>query len=229
MISSPEQRRNLVEHLIAYASLPYFEGSLPGNVFEQLFAFVREAKRLDTYDYIDVFDEKTKSGWQNKSTLAGTPLTWKRVKIADKASMMGFGDTQTLGDKIIDFCNENVKSSFDKYNLESVGYSRLILSGNSFSYFERILCTKDDPRVFRSSDFEWRWSTPKSSKKKEQLPALHGFHKLSGDRWFAWHGKGENQLHFNGEKHWIADADHTSFEIPSQKLTLNRLKELIVV
>lgn len=39
-----------------------------------------------------------------------------------------------------------------------------------------------------------------TNKKKEVLPALHGY--KDGVHWFSWYGQGENQLHFTGEKTW---------------------------
>ena len=73
---------------------------------------------------------------------------------------------------------------------------------NTAIYFERLICTKEKPVIFNRDDYIWRWSTPKKTTKKEQLPALHGIDKKTKRKAFAWHGRGENQLHFSGEKDW---------------------------
>lgn len=74
--------------------------------------------------------------------------------------------------------------------------------------------------AFSPSDFFWKWSIQKTTKKKEQLSALHGFKRDTGKKWWAWHGQGENQLHFSGESEWWPqlDKEHSvSFRFPNPK------------
>lgn len=205
---------------------------------EAVLAHVRGGKVLNTYDYIDVHHADNRVGWSVKSTKATTPLTWKRAKIANKAALIEASrrstkGVQALGDAIINFCNTHAQESIDVYNLDAIGYARLILfPDGKIHYFEKLLCTRKSPVIFKPSDFTWRWSVQKEGGKKEQLSALHGFHTPSGQRWWAWHGLGENQLHFTGERAWWpahSDPHAISFNFPSddKKISLERLTELL--
>jgi len=207
IFSDAKQLQQIAKILSAYMRLPFSGDSIPGALMEYVLAFVRGGEVLRTYDFVDVVDRKGKVGWQVKSTKDSTPVTWKRAKIPNAAKLIAGSrqspeGIQTLGDQIITFCNEHAKHSLDAYGLDEIGYSRLILTGKSVVYFERELCSRDNPRVFKAEDFAWRWSDPKVTKKKEQLSALHGKHTPTGKKWFAWHGLGENQLHFSGESEW---------------------------
>ena len=177
-------------------------------------------------------------GWQVKSTREDTTVTWKRAKIPDaealiQSSRNSAQGAQALGDAIINFCNAHARESIQRYRLEEVGYARLILHQDGrASYFERLLCTKEAPHIFQPSDFEWAWSKQKSVRRKEQLPALHGFHKATGERWWAWHGLGENQLHFTGERAWwdtMASPHAFSFQLPTQadRLSVQSFLEML--
>ena len=219
--STSEQVDFIKRALISYMRLPFFSGAIPGGVMESIFAFVREGKVLATYDFVDVIDGRV--GWQVKSTKAETPVTWKRAKIADAEELISQSfkskrGLQELGDAIIDFCNDHASASMDRYSLEQIRYARLVLHRREgrVDYFERLLCTKVDPRVFRKEEFSWGWSTPKRVQKKEQLRSLVGIKKQSGEKWFAWHGLGENQLHFSGERAWWPKEPERiySFELP---------------
>jgi hypothetical protein len=123
-----------------------------------------------------------------------------------------------LLNKSIDFCNEHAFESIVKYNLKEIYYSRLVVfESREVLYFERLLCKKDAPIIFNKNDFYWKWSIQKNAVRKEQLPALHGFYKPTNEKWFAWHGLGENQLHFSGEKNWWPpenDQSHIRFLFP---------------
>ena len=208
--------------------LPFFSGAIPGAVMESVFSFVREGKVLRTYDFVDVIDGQV--GWQVKSTRAETPVTWKRAKIANAEELISQsfeseGARQALGNAIIDFCNAHASASIDRYSLEQIGYARLVLHQKEgrVDYFERLLCTKQDPRVFRKEEFSWRWTTPKKTQKKEQLRSLIGTRKNGGEKWFAWHGLGENQLHFSGERAWWPQERERmySFELPREDARLS--------
>lgn len=236
--SSPQQLKRLAAILQACCRLPMSGDSIPGAMLETTFANVRNGRVLATYDYVDVIDEKSGIGWSLKSTKATTPMTWKRGKIPNKTKLMDLSHKsdvglQQLGNSLITFCNEHAKASLEKHKLSAIGYGRLIVHGNlTATYFERVLCTANKPEIFDQNEFEWKWSVEKVGTKKEQLSALHGIHKPSGKRWWAWHGKGENQLHFTGESHWwpAKSGQHAiTFALPSAeaKLTFDDLLELL--
>lgn len=208
IFSTPEQLARLADILSKYVRLPFSDDTIPGGVLEGCLAHVRNAQVLKTYDFVDVIDLQQHIGWQVKSTKATTPVTWKRAKIPNQEwliadSLKSSLGLQNLGDAIIEFCNAHARESIRHYDLDQIGYSRLIIfKDGSVVYFERLLCTRNSPNIFEPSDFEWRWSIQKQTQKKEQLSALHGYNKQNAEKWFAWHGLGENQLHFSGEHNW---------------------------
>jgi len=227
--------RKILSH---YIRLPFSGQTIPGAIMEGILAHIRAGKVLNTYDFVDVIKPADKVGWQVKSTKASTPVTWKRAKIPNapeliKNSRNNAQGLQDLGDAIINFCNEHARQSLDIYDLDEIGYSRLVINpGGNVTYFERILCTRENPHVFEAGDFEWVWSKPKKTTKKEQLQALHGIHKASNKKWWAWHGLGENQLHFSGESAWWPDNDDdhtTAFKFPSddEKLSIEDFLDLL--
>lgn len=231
--SAPDELRKTKSLLFSYLRLPFSEGIIPGAVMEAVAAHVRGGEVLATYDFVDVIDSTQRHGWQVKSTKYDTPVTWKRAKIPNKqelidASRKSDRGLQALGDAIVTFCNEHIAESLSKYDLDEIGYLRLVVhKDGTVTYFEKLLCTRERPVLFYPSAFTWKWSTPKKSTKKEQLSALHGIHRKTGNKWWAWHGLGENQLHFNGEKYWWPlqnDQSHSiRFRLPNQseKLSLN--------
>ena len=208
IFSTPEQMTRLADILSKYIRLPFSEDTIPGAVLEGALAHIRQATVLKTYDFVDVVKLDSKIGWQVKSTKSTTPVTWKRAKIPNQeqlisASRQSEQELQNLGDSIIEFCNAHARESLLHYDLDEIGYSRLVVfKDGKVLYFERLLCTRNAPNIFNPADFEWRWSVQKQTKKKEQLSALHGKHKQSDTKWFAWHGLGENQLHFYGDSSW---------------------------
>jgi hypothetical protein len=234
--STPEQLSRIGEVVGKYLKLPLSADSVPGSFMEGVLAHVRGGEVLNTYDFVDVIDRKSKLGWQVKSTKVDTPLTWKRAKIPNAADLIGDSrksnaGLQALGDAIIDFCNEHAHESLQLYGLKEIGYSRLLLEpSGKIVYFERLLCTSAAPDVFKKAEFSWQWSTPKQVTKKEQLQALHGVHRPTGRKWWAWHGLGENQLHFSGEDCWWPARGTTNrfeFAMPSDRLNLERFLALL--
>lgn len=226
------------EILSNFVRMPFSQGNIPGALVELAFAHVRGGSVLATYDFVDVISPEARYGWQVKSTKASTPVTWKRAKIANSAELIArsYGsihDLQVLGNAIIDFCNEHAQASIEKYDLSEIGYSRLIIhSDRRVTYFERLLCSRNNPLVFDPQDFVWEWSQPKRTRTKEQLPALHGTNIKTEEKWWAWHGLGENQLHFSGESAWWPDENDPhkfSFELPSEedKISFEQLSELL--
>ena len=167
IFSSKAQLNELAKLVQNYVRLPFSPIAVPGGVLEGALSHVRGAKVLGKYDFVDVVDERRKIGWQVKSTLEKTPITWKRVKLKNRESLIdkSIGSEaaiQVLGDTIIAFCNEHARRSFEKHELEEIGYARLIIHKDRLAtYFERVLCTKDDPRVFHAEDFKWTWSKQK--------------------------------------------------------------------
>ena len=209
--SNKEELEKIAHYLIAYMKIPYFQDdTIPGKIMEKIISMVHSAKQLTTYDYVDVVLEG-KVGWQVKSTKKKSPLTWKRAKLANQAALIKNSENsekgrQDLGGAIIDFCNTHAKHSLDKYQLDEIGLARLIMfKDNTAIYFEKQLCTKTKPEIFLKEDYIWKWSIEKPAGEKEQLTALHGTNVKTNKKAFAWHGRGENQLHFSGEGSWWPD------------------------
>lgn len=228
--SSPDQLTKIVEILSKFSRLPFFSGRIPGDVMEAVFASVRNGEVLHTYDFVDVINKKERCGWQIKSTKESTPVTWKRAKIPNASDLIeesqkSVRGLQLLGDAIINFCNFHVQESIELYDLKEIGYSRLIIGNRgSATYFEKLLCDRTRPEIFSPDDFYWKWSEPKVSTKKEQLQSLHGFHRNSHQKWWAWHGLGENQLHFSGENAWWPASDdphQMKFQLSSLEMKLS--------
>ena len=238
ILSTPTQLDEMRRILTNYVKLPFMRDSIPGNVLESALSHVRGAAVLNTYDFVDVVQHETGLGWQVKSAKERTPVTWKRAKLPDApdliaASRESDAGLQALGDAIIAFCNAHARESLDKYELQEIGYSRLILGkAGQVTYFERLLCSPASPDIFNPADFRWQWSTPKATVRKEQLSALHGTHRATNDKWWAWHGLGENQLHFSGEAAWWPAAGTPnvfSFQLPpaTEKLSFDQLMRLL--
>ena len=233
------QMARLQKILVGYLKLPFATDNVPGSLMEYILGDVRKAKVLKTYDFVDVVDTSNKVGWQVKSTKIDTPITWKRAKIPNSDVLISSSytndssakeATQILGNTLIKFCNDHILDSINKYNLDEVGYARLIVEETKLTYFEKKLCTRDNPILFSPSDFVWAWPTPKKTTGKEQLPALHGIHIPTQCKWFAWHGLGENQLHFNGERKWwdeVCSPHKIQFSFPSNRLTQEQFFHLL--
>lgn len=231
----PEALRlvQVAELVTAMLRLPFFR-SLPGDVLEEILAYISAGLRTGTYDFVDVISKKEQIGWQVKCTKATTPVTWKRAKIPNKEAMIAASnknpdDAQRLGDAIMEFCNAHALKSAEKYNLQRLVYSRLVdFTDGRLMYFERALPLNG--RLFEPRDFRWRWSEQKKSLKKEQLSALHGIHVPSGKAWFAWHGLSENQLHFKGERAWWpppGSSNRIDFTRPDSCLSLAEVAQII--
>lgn len=238
LFSDQSQLQRISKIIIAYCKLPFVGDNIPGAIMEATLATVRDAKVLNTYDFIDVLDRKNQLGWQVKSTKLGTPLTWKRAKIANSselipASMVDVSACQELGNMIIDFCNHHALESMNFYNLKEIGYSRLIiLPNNRAMYFERKLCDINNPIIFNPNDYHWEWTTKKENVKKENLQSLKGIDLKTGEKIWAWHGMSENQLHFTGERKLWHNEDNVTkimFDLPklNEKISLDTFLELI--
>lgn len=236
--SSKDELEKIRLTLSRFIKLPFAADSIPGAIMESVLAHVRGGEVLRTYDFVDVINRGDQIGWQVKSTKAATPVTWKRAKIPNAASLIEESrkskqGLQNLGNAIIEFCNSHAQESLELYNLDQIGFARLIIHKDGrVTYYERVLCTREEPQVFNANDFEWNWSKQKKTKKKEQLSALHGTHTDLGKKWWAWHGLGENQLHFSGENAWWPTeiGSHTmSFELlgAQEKMTMDEFVELL--
>ena len=233
--SSEEELLSISRILAAYLSLPIATDSIPGALLENVMAFVRGGKVLNTYDFVDVMRDKDHVGWQVKSTKSRTPVTWKRAKLEGsdqliRDSWKSKKNLQHLGDSIIRFCNDHARESLDKYQIESIGFSRLIVfPDGKIRYYERELCSNENPDIFNAGDYFWQWPQPKKSAKKVQLPALQGINRKTNEKWFAWHGLGENQLHFVGEKNWWPTShEHTiDFAFPDERLSQDQFMKLL--
>lgn len=238
LFSDRAQLERIADILSKYVRLPFSTETIPGAVLEGVLGYVRDADVLNTYDFVDVVRRQDRCGWQVKSTKAATPVTWKRAKIPERDRLIleseaGTVGLQTLGDAILDFCNHHVRESLELYDLDCIGYARLIVEPSGVAcYFERLLVTRERPVLFEPSEFLWKWSDQKQTKKKEQLSALHGIHLPTGKKWFAWHGRGENQLHFSGEPAWWPQRDsqhYVSFRMPKvhDKLSYEALASML--
>jgi hypothetical protein len=227
--STQAELKLIADTLKGYLKLPFTTDTVPGALMEAIIANVRNAEVLRTYDFIDVVDKANRIGWQVKSTKESTPLTWKRAKIRNaqkliEESRKSEAGLQALGDAIIAFCNEHALESLEKYDLVAIGYARLVVRANgTMTYFERLLCTREQPTVFNPNEFKWKWAIPKNTKGKEQLPALHGTNIKTGKKAFAWHGLGENQLHYSGEKAWWPTTTENSvtFDAPATEARIS--------
>lgn len=227
--------QKIARYFQAFLKLPWAEDSIPGSIVEQIIALTHEGRVLNTYDFVDVYIPG-KIGWQVKSTKSSTPVTWKRAKIQNKEDLIENSRSsedglQRLGNSIIDFCNSHAHESIQVYALEEIRYARTILFENkTIRYFERVLCDANNQDVFKKSDYEWVWSREKNTTKKEQLSALHGYSRDTGKKVWAWHGLGENQLHFSGENEWWHDEKNImsiDIKFPLKKLSFDRFFELI--
>jgi hypothetical protein len=236
--SEKSQLETIASILIGYIKVSFALETIPGSFMENILAHIRKGMVLNTYDFVDVINTEKRIGWQVKSTKDTTPVTWKRAKIKDadtliKDSQQSEQGLTALGDAIIDFCNEHAFESIAKYNLTEIYYSRLVVCENRETlYFERLLCTKDNPVIFNKNDFYWKWSTQKNTVRKEQLSALHGFKRQTNEKWFAWHGLGENQLHFSGEKNWWPNKTNPHhirflFPQPDERLSQDQFMALL--
>lgn len=235
VFSTPEQLKQIRNILTGYLKLPFSGESIPGALMENVIGDVRGGDVLNTYDFVDVINQGQRVGWQVKSTKASTPVTWKRAKIPNSQNLIAASrqraeGLQALGNAIIDFCNHHAQESMTLYDLDEIGYARLIVHKDaSLTYYERLLCSRAYPCIFNRDEYSWSWSTPKVTTKKEQLPALHGVHIPTGEKWFAWHGLGENQLHFSGEKAWWPKTGENSidFGFPANRLTQAELMNVL--
>lgn len=236
IFSSPDELEKIATVLSHFFRLPFSGDTIPGDMMESVLAHVRNGEVLKTYDFVDVINKEEKIGWQVKSTKASTPVTWKRAKLPNssvliKASQNSEEGLQFLGNAIIDLCNIHAYESLFRYQLNEIGLARLIIHTNKqVTYYERILCSQEQPIMFSRDDFYWEWSTQKKTKKKQQLPALRGIHKETGKKWWSWHGLGENQLHFVGENEWWPTDQHSnslSFKFPEEKMPIEEFMELL--
>lgn len=238
IFSNSKELKLLAKVLSASARLPCFLEGIPGAVMESVLAYVRGGAVLKTYDFVDVIKSSDRCGWQVKSTQHDTPVTWKRAKIPNSRELIeksytSTAGSQSLGNAIIEFCNAHVIASLDRYDLNEIGYARLIVHANGeVTYFEKLLRNRKEPRIFNAKDFTWRWSDQKETKKKEQLQSFTGTHISTGEKWFAWHGLGENQLHFSGEYNWWPGSDSRHavtfhFPTPEEKIDFEKLVGLL--
>jgi hypothetical protein len=237
LYSTPAQLLEISDLTRNFLRLPFGFRSVPGNLLEALVEMTRGTgtERLRTYDFVGVINRQERIGWQIKSLDADTPVTWIRGKLPGKqalieASFESAEARQALCDTILNYCNDHARASLEKYGLEQIGYIRLINYGTRFRYFERTLISAQNPILFSPAEYQWQWSEPKITPKKEQLPALHGTHIFTGVKHFAWHGQGENQLHFAGEKTWWPAAsypDSIDFPAPTEdeRVSLETLAE----
>src|SRR5882724_4539883 len=135
LFSTPKQKQIIADALFAFLRLPFAGKTVPGAIMESLLGHVRGGKVMGTYDFIDVVLKSERLGWQVKSTKSDTPVTWKRAKIpnAEKliaASHKSATGRRALGNAIINFCNAHAQASLDDFELDAIGYSRLVTNND---------------------------------------------------------------------------------------------------
>lgn len=235
MYLTEEQLQKLGSYLKAYLKLPVASGDrVPGEDFEKIVAAAINGEALGKKDFVDVLTFDKRWGKQTKSGIYGNNIIWKRAKIDNSEQLVlesknSISAAQQLGKLLIDQCNEHIIDSINKYNLDGITYSRLIIKEpDILEYFEKFLCTKNDPIVFESKDIYWKWSNTKKSLKKEYLPALHGINIKTGETIWQWNGLGDNQLNFPGEKLWWP-KNRTIFTFPNdnEKVSFEKLLVLL--
>jgi len=151
--STADELAMIARILQNYARLPFSPINIPGGVMEGVLGHVRRGEVLRTYDFVDVVNRESRLGWQIKSTLAGTPVTWKRAKIPERIELIAASEKsddglQSLGDAIIGFCNRHAEESIKLYALKEIGYARLVIHEDGrVMYFERRLCTRANPQI----------------------------------------------------------------------------------
>src|SRR5260221_3605564 len=121
LFSTQRELDEIAAILKNYVRLPFFSINVPGAVLEAVLAHVRKAEVLRTYDFVDVVDRPSRIGWQIKSTLSATPVTWKRAKIPESLQLIQGSEKsaagrQALGNAIIAFCNEHAQESRTRYH-----------------------------------------------------------------------------------------------------------------
>jgi hypothetical protein len=97
IFSTGEELAVMARILKNYIRLPFSPINIPGAVMEGVLGHVRKGEVLRTYDFVDVVDRKAGLGWQVKSTLAGTPVTWKRAKIPERLELITASESDTQG------------------------------------------------------------------------------------------------------------------------------------
>ncbi len=229
LFSSDAQLDRLATLIRGYLRLPFSNGLLPGRFVESAVAWVKGGRVLPTYDFVDVVCDESRIGWQVKCALVSTTVTWKRVKLPNataliESSQNSVSETQELGRRIIDFCNQHAINSLEQYGLSAIGYCRAVVRKADVLYFEREIISQSDPYVFDPASFRWEWSQLTGSTAKEMLPALHGIDERTGEKWFKAHILGENQLHFSGERNWWP---HDNEELPSTTITIPARGEMM--
>jgi len=163
LFSSSGELDHLAKLLRGYLRLPFSDALLPGRFVETVVARIKGGQVLPTYDFADVIKPSARLGWQVKSTKEATPVTWKRAKIPNSVELIANSRAssdglQSLGDAIIDFCNHHAKESLQLYDLDRIGYCRVVLRPREVVYFERELISRTAPDLFDPEQFSWRWS-----------------------------------------------------------------------
>lgn len=236
VLSTDDEINKIGTVLLTYLRLPFSINSIPGSIVEHVLGYVREAEVLNTYDFVDVIDRSSKIGWQVKSRKVTTPVTWKRAKISNRENLIIESEKSNdgldeLGAAVLGVCNKHVNDSLSLYGLSRIGYVDLILYKNKLQYIECEIPQGKLKELFCPSDFRWEWSKEKAKGKKEQLTALQGFDIKTDKKWWAWHGRGENQLHFVGEKHWLSSMKTQTRELAlpeaSDKIPIEDLLEVL--
>ncbi len=246
LLSTRPQLEQIRDTINNYLRLPLFRdyaSGIPGYLLEYAVATARGAVILPTKDFVDVVLPSAQLGWQVKSLLEHSPLTWKRVPLkGDKTRLIAGATTspglKKLGDAIIQDCNLKARGSLNldfknnlrarnlvgtrKLQLSEIGYSCLMVfpDRNKATYFERLLITTNKPDLFNPEDYVW--NSPEMEEKQSadnvSRSAYVGRY-INGRKHFSWHGKtNDHQVHFEGDIDWRNEASEDNkieFDLPT--------------
>lgn len=229
----------IVGFLTTYTRIPFIEeNAIPGNIMENAVSIARNGTQLPCYGFIDVINDNI--GWQVKSSRKKSPLTWGQVKAP--SNLLQSKDAIALGNHLINSINESSIAAMEKFNLETIGYARLIVYPNNHAvYFEKELSNRTNPIIFNPKTYLWSWSNCTRKSNKETKPSLVGINTITGMREFSWHCLSGSQLHFDAEYQWwpkikipkseddvIFSSKHhaISFMLPSKKISWDAISAL---
>ena len=74
IFSTKKELDEIQKILGKYFKLPFVTKTISGDIFECIISEIKDAKVLNTYDFVDVLKIENKVGWQAKSSLSTTCL-----------------------------------------------------------------------------------------------------------------------------------------------------------
>jgi hypothetical protein len=212
--------KNLKSNIELALSMPFI-GPIDGELWERVLADVKGAEQFSSKKLFDLVDRSTKEGWSVK-TIFGKPLRGAivspiiaRIRVFELYDLDLDSDPQVIGDSLIEFWNDKVKTHSKLQNVEDKFISILIKGTDlvNFAYFEKRI------DVYNPDDFIWSWSEPR----KDYQPGLVGFPK-NRDYWkFRWEPTGHQFF----EK-WLIPPEAHVFKIEVKKKSVEDLKRILL-